>query len=71
MNGENKMKTNLELLMYSDEEFHALYEISEGFNDDVNKNHRVREEGKAFSEFIDKGSSALIAENLSIVKQLL
>lgn len=71
MNGENKMRNDLETLMYSDKEFHALYEISEGFNDDVNKNHRVREDGKAFSEFIDKGSSALISEHLSIVKQLL
>lgn len=65
------MEKNWESLMYSNEEFHALYEISDGFNDDINKNHRVREDGEAFSKFIDEGSSALIAEHLSMVKQLL
>lgn len=60
-----------ESLLYFEEEFHALCELSKTFNDDINKNHRIRKEGESFSEFIDAGSSALINENLSIVQRLI
>ncbi|MBQ8003522.1 MAG: hypothetical protein IJ299_00280 [Oscillospiraceae bacterium] len=66
------MKTeNWNALLYSDEEFNVLYEISDGFNDDINKNHRVREMNEAFSKFMDDGSTALIEEHLPLVKSLL
>lgn len=64
-------QTNWDSLMYSNEEFHTLYDISDGFNDDVNRNHRVRDNNTSFATFIDEGSSALIEEHLSLVKQLL
>lgn len=64
-------KENWEALMYSDEEFHTLYEVSEGFNDDINRNHRIRGKDEAFSTFIDEGSSALVEEHLAMVKRLL
>ncbi len=64
-------KKEWESLLYSDEEFHALYEISKGFNDDLNKNHRVRENNETFSAFIDEGSDALIEEHPILVKQLI
>ena len=64
-------KENWESLLYSDTEFHTMYEVSDGFNDDINKNHRVREKNEAFSTFIDEGSTALINEHPSMVKRLL
>jgi hypothetical protein len=62
---------NWESLMYSDNEFHTLYEASKGFNDDINKNHRIRKSDESFSSFVDEGSSALIEEHPSLVKMLL
>ncbi|WP_144265550.1 hypothetical protein [Faecalibacterium sp. An77] len=58
-------------LFISDEMFHLMYEISNGFNDDINRNHRVREAGESFAKFIDEGSTRLIEENLDIVKSLI
>ena len=66
------MKTeNWNTLLYSDEEFNVLYEMSNGFNDDINKNHRVREMNEAFSQYMDDGSTALVEEHPTLVKSLL
>lgn len=64
---QNKWDT----LFYTKEDFHQLYKASEGFNDDLNKNHRVRQEDETFALFIDKGSDALIADHPNLVKKLL
>ena len=64
-------QSGLEKLLYTDEEFHTLYNISGGFNDDVNKNHRVRGMDETFASFIDEGSTALINEHASLIEQLL
>lgn len=57
--------------MYTEEEFLRLYTETNGFNDDINRNHRVRPEGESFADFIDKGSDALIQEHSELVKQLI
>lgn len=57
--------------LFSDEEFHEIYEHSNGFTDEVNTNCRAREDGVAFADFMDRGSDSLIANHLSLVKSLL
>ena len=56
---------------YTDEEMHQLFILSDGFNDDINSNHRVRTDGKSFSEFMDEGCDALIRDHRDLVKQLI
>ena len=46
-------------LLYSDEEMHQLYSISNGFNDDINTNDRVRTSNEKYADFIDAGMTAL------------
>lgn len=58
-------------LLFSDEEFHEIYEHSKGFTDEVNTNHRSRCAGDAFADFMDRGCDSLIAENLPLVKSLM
>lgn len=60
-----------EALLYTKEEFHQLCEASKRFDDDLNKNHRVRQEDETFASFIDQGSDALIADHPNLVKKLL
>ncbi len=57
-------------ILYTEQEFHQLYVATKGFNEDVNKNHRVRPESESFAVFIDKGSDALIADHPELVKSL-
>lgn len=57
-------------IFYTEEEFHKLYVKTKGFNEDLNKNHRVRQESESFAEFMDKGSNALIADHPELVKNL-
>ena len=47
-------------LLYSDEEMHQLYSISNGFNDDINTNDRVRTSNEKYADFIDAGMTALM-----------
>ena len=62
---------NWNSLLYTEDGFHQLYEASSAFNDDLNKNHRVRQEDESFSLFIDEGSDALVAEHHNLVKKLI
>lgn len=64
-------RIDLESLFYTDEEIHNYYSLSDGFNDDINSNHRVRADGKSFSTFIDEGSDALIRDHKDLVKKLI
>lgn len=64
-------KKELSSILYTNEEFHSLFCLSKGFNDDHNKNHRIREDNETFSDFIDSGSSSLIEEFPNLVKKLL
>ena len=57
-------------VLYTEQEFHQLYVTTKGFNEDVNRNHRVRQEPESFAAFIDKGSTALIADHPELVKKL-
>lgn len=59
------------VLFYTDEEIHELYTLCEGFNDDINRNHPIRTSETSFSEFVDKGSDALIREHRDLVEQLI
>ena len=61
---------NWDSIFYTKEEFHQLYTITNGFNEDANTNHRVRKESESFAEFIDKGSDALIADHPELVERL-
>lgn len=62
---------NWDDLLFSDEEFHEIYECSRQFKDETNKNHRCRCVGDGFSDFMDRGCASMISENLSLVKSLL
>lgn len=62
---------NWDSLLYTKEDFHRLYVASDGFDDDLNKNHRVRQENETFALFIDEGSDALIADHPDLIKRLL
>lgn len=57
-------------ILYTEQEFHELYVVSLGFNDDFNKNHRVRNESESFATFMDLGSDALIADHPELVNLL-
>lgn len=61
---------NWDSILYTEKGFHQLYVTTKGFNEDVNKNHRVRQEPESFATFIDKGSNALIADHPELVKKL-
>lgn len=50
-------------MLYSDEEFNALYEKTDGFNDEFHSNHPLCPEGMTFEQFVDEGSTSLIEKN--------
>lgn len=50
-------------MLYSEEEFKALYEKTAGFNDEIHSNHPLRPSGMSFEQFMEAGSNMLIAEN--------
>lgn len=50
-------------MLYSEEEFKALYEKTASFNDEFHSNHPLRPDGMSFEQFMEEGSDALIAEN--------
>lgn len=54
-----------------DDAWEAFFEQTNAFNDDLNKNHRVRQEDESFALFIDEGSDALISDHPNLVKKLL
>lgn len=58
-------------LFLTEGDFRELYEASNGFNDDLNKNHRIRQENTSFASFIDEGTDGLIADHIDLVKKLL
>lgn len=60
-----------EKLFYTEGEFATLYSISEGFNDDINRNCRTRDDDSRFATFIDAGSDALLRDNLDFVAGLI
>ena len=64
------MNNDWNSILYTEQEFHKLYEASKGFNEDINRNHRVRQESESFAVFMDKGSNALIAEHPDLVEKL-
>lgn len=62
---------NWDEMFYTEEKFEVLYRISSGFNDDINSNHRSRDEEERFSSFVDAGSDALIQEHPDLVAGLI
>lgn len=58
-------------LLYSDEEMHQLYSISNDFNDDINRNDRVRTSNEKYADFIDAGMTALMEEHPNLFKLLI
>ncbi len=56
---------------YSEEEFFELYKLSNGFKDDFSSNKPVRPEGETFTQFMDKGSEALIRDHKNLLEYLL
>lgn len=58
-------------MLYSDDEIHALCTESGNFNDDINKNHKVREDSKGFLDFMDDAIDIFVAENKSIMSRFL
>lgn len=58
-------------LLFSNEEFHEIYECSNQFTHEINKNHRRRCEDDDFLDFMDCGCESMISENLSLVRSLL
>lgn len=57
--------------LYSEEDFSKLCELSKNFNDDINSNNPVRPENETFTQFMDKGSEALIRDHKNLLEYLL
>ena len=57
-------------VFYTKEEFHRLYTITGGFNEDAITNHRVRQESESFSTFMDKAIATMISDHPDLVKKL-
>lgn len=66
-----RMNKKWESLFYTEEEFRRLYNETNGFNDDINRNHRVRPEGESFADFMDMGSDGLIQDHAELVRKLI
>ena len=58
-------------MLYTEEEFTALYSTADGFNDDINRNCRARDNDSSFAAFIDAGSDALLREHSEFVAGLI
>ena len=63
--------TTWDSMLYSEEEFTTLYSKADGFNDDINRNCRIRDNGSSFAAFIDAGSDALLSEHSEFVTGLI
>lgn len=53
-------KIAAEMGFYTLTEFHRLYNISDGFDDDFNTNHRDRPSDESYFDYLRKGSAALV-----------
>lgn len=58
-------------MLYTEEEFETLYSVADGFNDDVNRNCRSRDDSSSFATFIDVGSDALLRDHSDFVAGLI
>lgn len=58
-------------MLYTEEEFAILYGAADGFNDDINRNCRTRDDGSSFATFIDVGSDALLRDHSDFVAGLI
>lgn len=63
--------TTWEKLLYTEGEFSTLYSVADGFNDDINRNCRTRDDGSRFAAFIDAGSDALLRDDRDFVASLI
>lgn len=53
-------------MLYSKEEFSALYKKTNGFNETLRSSSPLRPEGMSFAQFVSQGSDLLIVENPEI-----
>lgn len=58
-------------LTFGDDEFHAAYSLTGGFNNDFNTNHPLRGADVSFADFVDAGCDQLIKEFPDLVKSLM
>lgn len=59
-----------ESMLYSEEEFGALYRKTEGFDGEFHRNHPLRPEEMTFGQFMNEGSDLLTTENSELLKML-
>ena len=59
-----------ESMLYSEEEFSALYKKTKGFNGEFHRNHPLRPGEMTFGQFMNAGSDLLIAENSELLEML-
>ena len=58
-------------MLYTEEDFPILQGAADGFNDDINRNCRTRDDGSSFATFIDVGSDALLRDHSDFVAGLI
>lgn len=58
-------------MLYTEEEFKVLYSITDGFNNDINGNCRIRSDDSNFDSFIDQGSEALLRDHPEFVASII
>jgi len=58
-------------MLYTEEEFAILYGAADGFNDDINRNCRTRDDSRSFATFIDEGGDALLRDHSDFVACLI